>query len=133
MPNPIWISSALFLGYYMALGSYLPYNNLYYEQMGLSGVQIRILSSLPVLVASSTVLVWGISLLLDSVRSSARSLAGIFTKRPGWPGCSGLQACPRQPVLAYLCLVSTGGWKRRSRRSSQPDRTNDDRRTKIGV
>jgi MFS transporter, PPP family, 3-phenylpropionic acid transporter len=59
MPNPVLISSALFFGYYMALGSYLPFINLYYERLGLSGVQIGILSALPVLVAASMVLVWG--------------------------------------------------------------------------
>jgi MFS transporter, PPP family, 3-phenylpropionic acid transporter len=59
MPNPTWISGALYFGYYMALGSYMPYITLYYERMGLSGVQIGVLSALPVLVGASTVLIWG--------------------------------------------------------------------------
>lgn len=59
MTNPLWISGALFFGYYMAFGSYMPFINLYYERMGLSGTQIGVLSALPILVASSTVLIWG--------------------------------------------------------------------------
>ena len=59
MPNPLWISGAMYLYYYMALGSYMPYINLYYQRMGLSGIQIGILSALPVLITTSTVLIWG--------------------------------------------------------------------------
>lgn len=50
---------AMYLGYYMAIGSYIPYINLYYERLGLSGVRIGLLAAIPVLVASTTTLVWG--------------------------------------------------------------------------
>jgi PPP family 3-phenylpropionic acid transporter len=59
MPNSLWISGALYFGYYMALGSYMPFINLYYERMGLSGIQIGALSAIPVLVTSASVLIWG--------------------------------------------------------------------------
>ncbi len=50
---------AMYFGYYMAIGAVLPFINLYYERMGLSGVQIGTLAALPVLVTSSTALFWG--------------------------------------------------------------------------
>jgi PPP family 3-phenylpropionic acid transporter len=43
----------------MALGSFIPFINLYYERLGLSGIQIGVLAAAPVVVSSSTVLVWG--------------------------------------------------------------------------
>lgn len=33
MSNPLLISGAMFFGYYMAYGSYLPFINLYYERI----------------------------------------------------------------------------------------------------
>lgn len=43
----------------MALGSFMPFINLYYQRMGMSGIQIGVLSALPVLVTSTTVMIWG--------------------------------------------------------------------------
>lgn len=43
----------------MAIGAFLPYINLYYERMGLSGVQIGTLAAFSVLVASLAVLFLG--------------------------------------------------------------------------
>ena len=37
----------------------MPFINLYYQRIGFSGIQIGALSALPILVASSTVLIWG--------------------------------------------------------------------------
>ena len=52
-------SRAMYLGYFLALGALLPYINLYYGRMGLSGIQIGTLAALPVLVASLATLLWG--------------------------------------------------------------------------
>lgn len=52
-------AQALYLFYYMALGSYLPFINLYFERLGLTGIQIGTLAALPVLINSSTSLFWG--------------------------------------------------------------------------
>ncbi len=49
----------LYFGYYMALGAFSPYINLYYERKGLSGVQIGVLSALMLLTASATAIAWG--------------------------------------------------------------------------
>lgn len=49
----------IYFGYYLALGSFMPYINLYYERLGMSGTQIGVLTSIPVIVLSATVLSWG--------------------------------------------------------------------------
>jgi PPP family 3-phenylpropionic acid transporter len=56
--NPLLVAGALYFGYYLALGSYLPYISLYFQRMGLSGMQIGLLAAIPVLVTSSTALIW---------------------------------------------------------------------------
>lgn len=50
---------AMYLGYYLAIGAFLPYINLYYERMGLSGVQIGSLAAITVLVGSLAALFLG--------------------------------------------------------------------------
>ena len=49
----------LFFCYYMAFGAFLPFINLYYQRIGLTGVQIGTLSSIPLLVMSTTSVLWG--------------------------------------------------------------------------
>jgi PPP family 3-phenylpropionic acid transporter len=49
----------LFLGYYMALGAFMPFINLYYERRGFSGLQIGILSALVLAASSATSIPWG--------------------------------------------------------------------------
>ena len=49
---------ALYFCYYMALGSLLPYLNLYFERNGLTGIQIGTLSALGVLVSSPAAILW---------------------------------------------------------------------------
>jgi oligosaccharide:H+ symporter len=56
--NPLFNTQALYCFYYMALGSYLPFINLYYERLGLSGVQIGTLAALPVFVTATITFVW---------------------------------------------------------------------------
>ena len=51
-------SRALYFCYYMALGSFLPYLNLYFERNGLSGIQIGTLSALGVLISSPAAILW---------------------------------------------------------------------------
>lgn len=61
-PNPIpphMLSAAMYFTYFMAFGCFMPYINLYYERLGLSGIQIGTLAAVPVVVSSSTVLIWG--------------------------------------------------------------------------
>lgn len=45
-------AGGMYLFYYMALGSFLPYINLYYERLGMTGVQIGILAAVPVLIGA---------------------------------------------------------------------------------
>ena len=56
---PLFLAGALYFTYYMALGSLMPFINLHYERLGLSGLRIGALTALPVLVSSATVMVWG--------------------------------------------------------------------------
>ena len=63
----------MYLCYYLALGSFLPYINLYYERIGLTGVQIGSLAAIPLVVFSSTSLLWGT--LSDAFRLHSRILS----------------------------------------------------------
>jgi PPP family 3-phenylpropionic acid transporter len=49
----------MYFGYFAALGAYLPFINLYYQRLGLSGIEIGTLAAIPLLVSSATALVWG--------------------------------------------------------------------------
>jgi PPP family 3-phenylpropionic acid transporter len=49
----------MYFGYFMAMGCFIPFITLYYERLGLTGIQIGTLAAVPVLVSSSTVLIWG--------------------------------------------------------------------------
>lgn len=57
--SPLFNAQALYYFYYMALGALLPFINLYYERLGLSGVQIGTLVALPVLITATITFVWG--------------------------------------------------------------------------
>jgi len=50
---------AVYFFYYTAVGAFLPFINLYYAHLGLSGVQMGSLAALPVLVGSSASMVLG--------------------------------------------------------------------------
>jgi MFS transporter, PPP family, 3-phenylpropionic acid transporter len=52
-------SGGMYLGYYMAIGALVPFINLYYERLGLTGGQIGLLAALPVLITASTAMMWG--------------------------------------------------------------------------
>src|SRR5215216_488303 len=56
--NPLFNAQALYCFYYMALGAYIPFINLYYERLGLSGVQIGTLAALPVLITATITFLW---------------------------------------------------------------------------
>jgi PPP family 3-phenylpropionic acid transporter len=62
----------MFFSYYLALGAIIPFINLYYERMGLSGLQIGALTAIPVLVSSTAVLLW--SSLADTLHWHRRIL-----------------------------------------------------------
>lgn len=66
-------TSLLYFFFFMALGGFFPFITLYYEQIGLTGVQIGVLSALPLIVASSTSLFWGV--LADALRLHHRILS----------------------------------------------------------
>jgi PPP family 3-phenylpropionic acid transporter len=66
-------SRLLYFSYYMALGAYFPFITLYYERIGLSGIQIGTLSALPLIITSSTSLLWGV--LADALRLHRRILS----------------------------------------------------------
>ena len=56
--SALFNAQALYFFYYMAAGSYIPFIYLYFERMGLTGVQIGTLAALPVLITASTSLFW---------------------------------------------------------------------------
>lgn len=56
--NPLFNAQALYCFYYMALGAYMPFINLYYERLGLSGVQIGTLAALPVFITATITFLW---------------------------------------------------------------------------
>ncbi len=51
-------SRVMYFFYYMAVGAYLPYINLYFQRIGLTGIQIGLLSAIPLVVTSSTSIIW---------------------------------------------------------------------------
>ena len=57
--NALVNAQALYFFYYMALGTFLPFINLYYERLGLTGVQIGTLAALPVLITVTITFLWG--------------------------------------------------------------------------
>ena len=57
--SPLFNAQALYGFYYMALGAFLPFINLYYGRLGLSGVQIGTLAALPVLITATITFLWG--------------------------------------------------------------------------
>jgi MFS transporter, PPP family, 3-phenylpropionic acid transporter len=57
--SPLFNVQSLYFFYYMALGSFLPFINLYYERLGLTGVQIGTLAALPVLITATITFLWG--------------------------------------------------------------------------
>jgi MFS transporter, PPP family, 3-phenylpropionic acid transporter len=52
-------ASAMYLAFYMAVGSFAPFLNLYYQRIGMTSTQIGILAALPSLVISTLPMVWG--------------------------------------------------------------------------
>jgi PPP family 3-phenylpropionic acid transporter len=50
---------SLYFCYYLALGAFYPFLNLYYEQRGLSGSQIGLLASVPALISPFAAPLWG--------------------------------------------------------------------------
>jgi MFS transporter, PPP family, 3-phenylpropionic acid transporter len=79
-PNPLFNAQALYCFYYMALGSYMPFINLYYERLGLSGVQIGTLAALPVLITATITFVW--AAIADTFRLHRVILQGSFLLTP---------------------------------------------------
>jgi PPP family 3-phenylpropionic acid transporter len=55
----LWYARGMYLGYYMSIGAYMPFINLYFERLGLSGIEISSLMAITVLISSSTTLLWG--------------------------------------------------------------------------
>jgi PPP family 3-phenylpropionic acid transporter len=71
-PQPALLSGSLFFSFYLALGAFMPFINLYYERMGLSGRQIGLLTAIPIFVSSIAVLLW--SSLADTLHWHRRIL-----------------------------------------------------------
>lgn len=63
----------MYFCYFMAIGAFLPFINLYYERIGLTGVQIGTLSALPLFVMSTTSIFWGA--LADALNLQRRLLS----------------------------------------------------------
>jgi MFS transporter, PPP family, 3-phenylpropionic acid transporter len=74
--SPLFNVQALYGFYYMALGALLPFINLYYERIGLSGVQIGTLAALPVLITATITFLWGA--VADAFRLHRAILQGAF-------------------------------------------------------
>lgn len=127
MQKRLILAGALYFGYYMALGSYNPFINLYYDRLGLSGVQIGVLAAIPVLVSSTTVLLWGgiadarqwhrgilrLNLLLCAVAVLMLSTASTFVTLIPWIVAYAFFNSPLVPLLDS----STLGAVEKTRRS----------------
>lgn len=50
---------SLYFCYYLALGAFYPFLNLYYKRIGLTGLQIGLLASIPALMSPFVALLWG--------------------------------------------------------------------------
>jgi PPP family 3-phenylpropionic acid transporter len=70
----------MYLGYYMALGAFMPYINLYYERAGLSGVQIGFLAASILVTTSLTAIPWGA--IADRFQLHQRILGAAFVLAP---------------------------------------------------
>ncbi len=66
----------LYLGYYMALGAFLPYITLFYKNSGLSGVEIGSLIAMILTTTSLTAIPWG--MIADRYRLHRPILSGAF-------------------------------------------------------
>ncbi len=69
--RPLVSIAAFYLVYFAALGCTFPYLNLYYQSIGLSGLQIGVLTAIPPLLAPLVSVVWG---LLSDTFPGRRSL-----------------------------------------------------------
>lgn len=117
---------AMYLFYYMAFGSLVPFISLFYERMGLSGVQIGTLAALPVFVMASTSLLWG--MLADAYRLHRRILSAAILLAPAavfmlsrstgylnllpWVFTYALFASPITPLLDGGALEAAGNSER---------------------
>jgi len=91
--------------YYMALGAFLPFINLYYRGLGLTGVQIGVLAALPALAASPVALAWGV--LADVLHVHRGLFRAALLLTPLAVLALGVTARPEVLVLivlAYACL-----------------------------
>ena len=123
MNKRLALSGTLYFGYYMALGAYMPFINLYYERMGLSGIQIGFLSAIPILISSITVMLWGgladrygwhsrilrINLLLCAVSVLFISTAGSFQMLIPFIISYALFNSPLVPLLDSAALEAVTG------------------------
>ncbi len=91
----------LYFCYYMAIGAFLPFINLYYDRIGLNGVQIGTLSALPVLVMSPVAPLWG--LIADTFRLHRGLLRGALLLAP--LAIFLLSRTTHYPALVALVLV----------------------------
>jgi oligosaccharide:H+ symporter len=112
-PNPLFNAQALYCFYYMALGSYMPFINLYYERLGLSGVQIGTLAALPVLITATITFVWAaiadtfrlhrvilqMAFLLAAVAVYGLSQAKYFVALIPWVFAYAIATSPINPLL----------------------------------
>jgi len=55
----LWIARLYYFGFYGALGSIIPFFNVYLQERGLSGPQIGLMASVPPLIALAANPVWG--------------------------------------------------------------------------
>lgn len=73
-------AKGLYFLYFMALGAFLPFINLYYERIGLSGVQIGTLAALPVIISATVTFLWGT--IADALRLHRTILRAAFLLSP---------------------------------------------------
>lgn len=117
---------AMYFFYYMAIGSFMPFINLYYARMGLSGVQIGTLAALPVFVMTSTSLGWGVvadafrlhrrilsaATLLAPVAALVLSLSTGYLGLLPWVFAYAVFASPISPLLDSAALEAAGNNQR---------------------
>jgi len=108
----------MYLCYFLALGSFLPFITLYYERLGLTGIEIGALAAIPVVVLSSTALVWGalsdafrlhkwilsLALLLSPIAVLLMARANEVLALAGLTAAYALFSSPILPLLDSLAL-----------------------------
>jgi len=105
-------------GYYMAVGAFVPFINLYYSRLGLKGMEIGILATIPVIISSTITFLWSViadkyqlhrimmllSIFLSVLAVIALSFMKSFETLIPFVIIYAVLSCPFMPLLDSLAL-----------------------------